>query len=79
MLKRIPSIANPDMQHFHPQFPPDPCPHRHTQPNICICCTCHRLCGTEGCDAHLLEGLGERGITKLWHNLSCLLLPLVQG
>jgi hypothetical protein len=28
---------------------------------------------TEGCDvAHLLEGLGDRGITKLFHNLSIL-------
>lgn len=33
----------------------------------------HQALYTEGCDVeHLLEGLGDRGITKLFHNLSIL-------
>jgi hypothetical protein len=33
---------------------------------------------TEGCDVdHLLEGLGEKGVTKLFHNLSILAWAVV--
>lgn len=33
---------------------------------------------TEGCDvAHLLEGLGNKGITRLFHNLSILAWAVV--
>jgi hypothetical protein len=38
-----------------------------------FCPFSHQALYTEGCDVeHLLEGLGERGITRLFHNLSIL-------